>query len=469
MSYAPVAGPSGDDKGSKASSALAAAAAAVSIEIPTASIVTAAAVEPSSDKSHWENIQWQQRPERETGPLDLDIVIAFKKWDVTNSSSKEMLTWEGTVEIYWTDKRLIHYPTEFGMPENIFRPTTMGNKGFDLGAAESGKLLPKFETSKGLSDGRINMKVNFFIGDGGVNLADQLQRFRAFPFDSVRVDNALMMLNPCKDGDSPPYFNTRFCRPNVKTRLADGAFQHVDWTATRHSDDYALVNFAYAIAENPKPTWGNPAHSFQCLCLSLQIARTPSFYVHKGIVPLYLVSFFGLLTYALEPIDLSSRISVLSALFLTVYAIQWVTIERLPRLPFSTVLDGVAQSCVLSLIMIVIGACLAHRVGRPKGGCWADCLDFDLPAAEMVDYTSASIVLVYIFGYSLFYETVYSANKVSLESGWSRPWVLGKSLFNLNFVPLEGLAYRLETTEAWYDKYMNKYLGEGAVVDAATW
>ena len=34
---------------------------------------------------------------------------------------------------------------------------------------------------------------------------------------------------------------------------------------------------------------------------------------------------------------LPGRLSLLVALFLTCYAIQWVTIERLPRLPFATV------------------------------------------------------------------------------------------------------------------------------------
>ena len=118
-------------------------------------------------------------------------------------------------------------------------------------------------------------------------------------------------------------------------------------------------------------------------------------------VPLYLVSFFGLLTYFLEPVALSSRISVLSALIFTVYAIQWVTIERLPRLPFATVLDGVAQRVVASLMMILIGARVAHRAGRPTGGCWGGCVDFDEEAVEKVDFVAGITVLVFIVGSSL--------------------------------------------------------------------
>ena len=43
--------------------------------------------------------------------------------------------------------------------------------------------------------------------------------------------------------------------------------------------------------------------------------------------------------------------------------------------------------------------------------------------------------------------------------GWSRPWIQGKSLGAQNFAPLE--AWRLYTTEAWFEKHESKYMGEG--------
>ena len=66
---------------------------------------------------------------------------------------------------------------------------------------------------------------------------------------------------------------------------------------------------------------------------------------------------FGLLCYyALEPTE-PSRISIMAALFLTVFAIQWIAIERLPR-PFSTILDTVAQCAIGGLMMMLVGACV---------------------------------------------------------------------------------------------------------------
>ena len=69
--------------------------------------------------------------------------------------------------------------------------------------------------------------------------------------------------NPNKDGDSP-YLTVKFNRPNLKHRVKDGECQHVDWTSTRHSNDYALVAFGYGVGTNPNPSglagrqWSTP-------------------------------------------------------------------------------------------------------------------------------------------------------------------------------------------------------------------
>ena len=42
----------------------------------------------------------------------------------------------------------------------------------------------------------------------------------------------------------------QFNRPNVKTRLKDGACQHIDWLAARHCDDFALKAVGYCVEIN---------------------------------------------------------------------------------------------------------------------------------------------------------------------------------------------------------------------------
>ncbi|GMH91070.1 hypothetical protein TrST_g10010 [Triparma strigata] len=437
-------------------------------DIPIATVI------PTSQ--NWETIEWFRRPNAGVSPTMFTVVLCFKKWDVESTGGKEILTWNGVIELYWDDFRLNGYPVDRGVPEDIWRPKTIGNTGFDLGVAEKGLQVPKFaKTSQqdsthnngkkeGVSDGSLKMHVPVKLGGGGFNMSELLKRFRSFPYDSVRIDLICQFHNPHKNGDSPPYLKLNFDRPNLKNRLNDGIYQHVDWTATRHANDYALKQFSYAIGTNPTPLWGNPAASLPGLLLSLQIARTPNFYVSKGMTPLYLVSFFGLLTYSIEPADLPSRISLVSALFFTVYAIQWVTIERLPRLPFSTVLDGVAQSVVSALILIAVGTCVSFKMGRPKGGCSGECGDdFDTEKAEVYDRIFAVVVMLYVGGYSFLYHVIYKSKQNENEHGWTRPWVAGRAMSNKWFGPIE--AYRLVTDEEFEDRTNKKFMGEGNRVE----
>ncbi|GMH81653.1 hypothetical protein TrVE_jg3075 [Triparma verrucosa] len=416
--------------------------------------------------SHFEGIEWKRRPTASISPTKVTIVNCFHAWEVTNAHGKEILTWSGSTEFYWEDHRLNGYPTSEGVPEGIWRPKPMGNRGFDLGEAERGKKAPSFSGSSKASTGKLKLVCPFKIGNGGQNLSEQLGRFRAFPFDSLRVDNSMVMTNFCSEGDTAPYYDLHFDRPNVKQRMGDGVHQHVDWTACRHSDDYDLVCFGYALLSNHEE-WNGPPGSFFGIGYSLHIARTPNFYVRKGIIPLYLVSIFGLFTFFLEPADLPARCSVLSALFLTVYAIQWVTIERLPRLPFNTVLDSVAESVVGILIFNLAGMCVAFRAGRPEEGCFGDCLNFDTDAAEVWDYRFAAISTILVLGYSILYQVVYNSWKIQKKSGWNRPWPLGSTLFNKRMRCYKG--FRLWTDEAWGEKHGKKFMGEGVPESPETW
>ena len=58
---------------------------------------------------------------------------------------------------------------------------------------------------------------------------------------------------------------------------------------------------------------------------------------------------------------------------------------------------------------------------------------------------------------------------VSRKVGWARPWGEGRQLANQKYAVHEGQAYRLYTTEAWFDEHANKFMGEGTPVPAAEW
>ena len=196
---------------------------------------------------------------------------------------------------------------------------------------------------------------------------------RLFPFDSTRVDVSVIFSGTRRKEMLDLEIKPVLTRPNPPNRVKAGhPLQHIEWLCTRHSDDYEMVAVSYALGSHPRPGFFSlPHHTADTrmadLLLSFQIKRTPSFYVAKGIRPLFLVALFGFAVFGLESDDLGTRLSILAALFLTTYAVQWIVIERLPRLPFSTVLDHVAQSVVTALLLMCLVSLASYRLGRD--GC----------------------------------------------------------------------------------------------------
>ena len=393
-------------------------------------------------------VEWSRRPAAPGEAVRVQVVIQFKHWEVAKLAGKEILRWSGALEFYWVDPRLDGYPRSRGVPGDIWRPGVIGSKGFDLGEAEKGTRLPTFSGKReevdsaggALSNGGLCLKADFQLGNGGFNLSDHLKRFRAFPYDSTRVDALSQTFSTggnegggdgeSDEGDAArarPKIELLLNRPNLAHRRKDGECQHVDWLATRHSDDFVLVCLGYAVGSNHVNVWGHEPGTRPSICLSLQIARSPNFYEHKGIAPLYAVMVFGFLCYyALEPSDLPSRISVISALFLTVFGIQWISIERLPRLPFSTILDTVAQCAISGLMLMLVGSCASYKLARPRdGSCGPDhCPGFDLDTARFVDWIVMAVAAAYIVVYALLYGLLYRRWKTNAEVGWARPWTL---------------------------------------------
>ena len=208
------------------------------------------------------------------------------------------------------------------------------------------------------------------------------------------------------------------------------------------------------------------------LLLSFHIKRTPSFYVSKGIRPLFMVALFGFIVFGLESDDLGTRISVLAALFLTAFAVQWVTIERLPRLPFSTILDHVAQSVVNALVLMCIVALISYRLGRPPNSCSAnddgdddeiDSCTFNKELGAFIDIAGAALVMGFLLLETIGFRIFFSVWRSTKVTGWNRPWCEGLFLLNKRFVPHE--AYRLITDEAFVARNGSKFLGAGKRIE----
>ena len=94
------------------------------------------------------DVDWSKRPQAPGCPVQIQVVIQFKHWEIAKDGGKEILTWNGVLELYWVGPRLDGYPRSRGVPESIWKPGVTGSRNFDLGEAERQAKLPIFNGKK---------------------------------------------------------------------------------------------------------------------------------------------------------------------------------------------------------------------------------------------------------------------------------------------------------------------------------
>jgi len=464
--------------------------------------------EPADETSKypWDDpdFPWDERPlppperqlppsmrisKNDNNPTVVELVLQLKKWEVVAHEGKETFKITANIEMYWTDDRMIGFPTSAKpMPETIWRPRLTGCSGFNCGKAENYEMLPRwygYDTSKEHrpSDGKMALTFPVNLHDG-FDISADMERFRSFPFDSTRVDLSIVffgMKRPEFDKD----VRLSLRRPNNPAFVDkyESQFQHIDIDgAATHSNDYELAGVSVAVGQHqvtarwktdPRYKDGDMMPDY---FISFHIKRSSTFYVHNGIQPMYTIAFFGFTGYALEPSDLANRAALCAVLFLSIYAVQWTTVGHIPRLPFKTVMDYVSESVSSVLMLILVGDCIAYHVARPRRNCArlaaatgddAECL-FDDEAADFVDLSWGLVVLAYVLLYAVGYRTIYAAYRSLRRNGHSRPWVKGSYLRN-KWRPTSE-AYHLKMDEEYCRRWGKKYLGQGQRVnDAEVW
>ena len=414
------------------------------------------AVQASSDAP-----VWSDAPAK---PVAVEIVLCIRKLEVQQTHS-EVLVMRATLEVYWDDARLIGFSTADGVPPEIWRPQFSACVGLKMPEAEAYKQIPEFYKKEDASDGRLKMHIPMHFGEEGWNLNDDLQRLRVFPFDGARVDLSVVLGGRRRDTNEDVQISLR--RANMPGRVEKcGPVQHIDWNAARRSGEYEILAVGLGVSHHYVPTAykharHGPDAQRVAFVFSIHVQRACYFYVWKGMVPLYSVAVFAFVTFALEPNEIGDRIGVVAALFLTTYAIQYVTIERLPRLPFATVFDNVCQSVVLSLVLLVIGQCAAYRVARPALGS----LDpFDTLLAERVDLAVILSVFAYLLFYSFGFCVLFRVRLAMRTSGARRAWHEGPE--QRNRWPVQE-AYRLTLDDAFQTRHGKTFLGSGDPVARA--
>lgn len=422
-----------------------------------------AAEEPAARR---DDIAWTERP---CTPIVVEVVWKLISMDVV-ATNAEWLHLRVKLELYWVDPRLVGRPLAQGVPPEIWRPDTTGCPGLKMEAAERGELRPSFFSPKPgdtASDGRLELIVPITLGEEGWNLAESnLRRMENFPFDGLRVDLSVTTAGPRREVDTDVEFSFR--RPNISDDAVarGGKWQQLDWNCSGVAGDYRVTAISIGRARHPPPAWYRQPHhapgaQMRNLVLSLHLQRCSYFYVWKGIIPLYLIAVYGFVTFAMDPADLGDRCGVLSGLFLTSFAVQFVSVERLPRLPFATTFDQVTNSVMATLAVMVVGQCVAYQLG--VGGSWSmtDESPFDRRLATTVDYAVAACSLCYLACYSLLYRVVYCVRHSRRTSGANARWRDGP-FFRNRWVADEG--WRVELNERFHEAHRSKFLGMGEPV-----
>eukprot|EP01052_Picozoa_sp_SAG31_P039084 SAG31_NODE_5346_length_2594_cov_6.626052_2_plen_321_part_00 len=133
--------------------------------------------------------------------------------------------------------------------------------------------------------------------------------------------------------------------------------------SVQQGDEWRTVRLEWGFGHHTSSASGVSYHDFVVM---ITRRREPGYYLTKALYP---TAICGLLSTAglIVPADeLANRFGILLTLFLTVFAIQWITNDRLPKVSFLTRLD---RQIVMTLVFIVficlvsMGLAAALRLG----------------------------------------------------------------------------------------------------------
>ena len=152
--------------------------------------------------------------------------------------------------------------------------------------------------------------------------------------------------------------------------------------------------------------------------------------------PLILVSIFFLatLSFAIDIQLLSERLNYIMTLFLTIVAIQWTITDRLPRVPYLTLIDRLLIITLCTLLLMAAGSVVCHRLIFPwrlgpttEGNIEAGSIDAAAlsastnPLGQYLDVGILSVSCLLFLGHSV--HIVW--RKRSKGSSMRKPWTAG--------------------------------------------
>jgi hypothetical protein len=240
---------------------------------------------------------------------------------------------------------MVDWPEDRPIPDDVWRPWVLF--ALPMRRDKEQRQNPAFFSTNRREDGTMHLDIDSVAFSIDL-LENNIDALRTFPFDAFRLDFGVSLKS---DADF--------------TFAAGAGGEHVHVQAPRDTGEFSLVRLAYGLATTTSPFSGTV---WLQTIFTITVTRAPTYYVIKGILPLSMIVFLTALAVHTEDVSqLGSRLSVIVAMFLTCFAIQWVILDRLPRVPYLTILDSIIFDAIGALGLMLVGACAAHKIAYPDG------------------------------------------------------------------------------------------------------
>ena len=374
---------------------------------------------------------------KQTRPTRVSVKILIDKWEMTVQDHQEVMNLKVTLRCSWTDPRLRGFPLDRPMPPDIWRPEIIcdSSTGLTLSKDSVSSMPVFFDKDR---DGRVLWEVSTNLEKIPL-LFNHKEALKVFPFDSHRFDFVFHFggdgsnrldsnrdVAVCFDMQQINVITNFTQRRHSLVRPDDVAF-----SSPSFSGDFTMETLSYGVGTCVSVQTGLQN---DCVCLSLHVARDPSFVIYKGVVPLVSIFFLATLSFAIDIQLLSDRLNYIMTLFLTIVAIQWTITDRLPRVPYLTLIDRLLIITLCTLLLMAAGSVVCHRLIFPwrlgpttEGNIEAGSIDAAAlsastnPLGQYLDAGVLSVSCLLFLAHSV--HIVW--RKRSKGSGMRRPWTAG--------------------------------------------
>ena len=285
-------------------------------------------------------------PER---PVPVVVQMSWMDYPITAWSDETAeATMTFSLYYFWTDPRLAGWTEGRSLPDPLWSPATAVFGAWNDGAsAGTTTFAPGGEGTGALKMTRVIASTVACKRD-----------IAYFPLDTHCI---IIRMTLGQTGLGTTKYATAGNRPGVDGQLLLNVREINDAGGIPQADEWVVRGVGFGLAYHQ-----SGVNRYDDIILNLHRRRDPTYFIHKAIYPLMAAVLMSSAAVVLPAEALADRIGLVFTLFLTVFAIQWVTTDRLPRTPFLTQLDRINTSAIVMYVLLAmtsIGLHLAIRLG----------------------------------------------------------------------------------------------------------